>query len=109
VSFCVYGRGVYGRSHMVDGPHGRYRGWWCVFVALVGAVSDWLVPMSLRTPPQAKLRELEREWKRADHATLEDPTLPECMLWAARRRLERLEEAKCQAGPQKTLLGTTND
>lgn len=65
--------------------------------------------MSLRTPPQDKLRDLESDWLAAERAVLEHPEIPECMRETARKAVERLEEAKCQDGQQKTLPLTISD
>lgn len=50
--------------------------------------------MSTRMTSQVRLRDLEREWKRADLAALEDPELPDCMRETARKRLKRLERQR---------------
>lgn len=65
--------------------------------------------MSTRATPQAKLRDLENDWLKAERAVLDHPEMPECMRASARKAVERLERAKCQDGPQKTLPGITND
>lgn len=45
----------------------------------------------------------------AAFAALEDPTLPECMLWCARKRLDRLEGKRCQDGTKQHSTTTTGD
>lgn len=65
--------------------------------------------MNFPVSTQDKLRKLEDEWLAAERAVLEHPEYPPCMLTCARKRLNRLEEAKWKAGPQRTLPLSTND
>lgn len=57
-------------------------------------------------PIKRRLAELAKQNRATDLATLEHPELPECMRETARKRLKRLEEAKCH-GPQMRLKPTT--